>query len=130
MGAAFVLWRRLDTPGHDACRLARSAAGWQIDGTAVFREDGVPARLDYQVGCDFEWVTAQGYVRGWLGVQTVEFTFVRSAGGVWTINGVVIPGAGELRRSRSRLHPCDEPAADPAPGFGRGSGSAGAGRLA
>ncbi len=92
MAVAFALWRRLDTPGHDACRLERSAAGWQIDGTAVFREDGVLARLDYQVGCDLEWVTRQGRVRGWLGARPVEFTIVRTAGGVWTIDGVVVPG--------------------------------------
>src|SRR5207244_2474062 len=40
MEVAAILWRRLDTPGHDACRLERSDAGWELDGTAVFREDG------------------------------------------------------------------------------------------
>jgi len=94
MTTASVLWRRLDTPGHDACRLEGSDAGWQIDGTAVFREDGVLARLDYQVGCDLEWVTQQGHVCGWLGPQHVEFTIVRTAGGVWTLNGEVVAELG------------------------------------
>ena len=94
MTTASVLWRRLDTPGHDACRLEGSDAGWQIDGTAVFREDGVLARLDYQVGCDLEWVTQQGHVCGWLGPQHVEFTIVRTAGGVWTLNGDVVAELG------------------------------------
>jgi len=90
--AAFVLWRRLDAPGHDACRLERHAAGWQIDGAAVFREDGMPARLDYRVRCDFEWMTQHGHVCGWLGAQSVEFTIVRTPAGVWTLNGAVVQG--------------------------------------
>ncbi len=92
MAAAFVLWRRLDAPGHDACRLERHAAGWQIDGAAVFREDGMPARLDYRVRCDFEWMTQHGHVCGWLGAQSVEFTIVRTPAGVWTLNGAVVQG--------------------------------------
>jgi uncharacterized protein len=91
MPTSFALWRRLDAPGHDVCRLERGASGWQIDGTAVFREDGVPARLDYQVGCDFEWVTQRGHVCGWFGGQSVQFTIVRTAGGLWTINGLAVP---------------------------------------
>ena len=43
MAVGAVLWRRLDTPGHDACRLVRNDAGWQLEGTAVFREDGAMA---------------------------------------------------------------------------------------
>jgi len=31
-----VLWRRLDTPGHDVCRLEKSDAGWKLEGVAVF----------------------------------------------------------------------------------------------
>lgn len=89
-----MLWRRLDTPGHDACRLEGSDAGWQLDGTAVFRHDGVPARLAYHVACDLAWCTQRGQVHGWLGVQSVEFTIARTAQGVWTLNGAVVPGLG------------------------------------
>jgi len=87
-----ILWRRLDTPGHDACRLEGSDAGWQLEGTAVFRHEGVPARLAYRVAGDPAWRTREGQVRGWLGGQSVEFTIGRTAGGVWTLNGAVVPG--------------------------------------
>jgi hypothetical protein len=57
-----ALWRRLDAPGHDTCRLLRlrdggpAVAGWQLEGTAVFRhEDGRPAQLHYLVHCDESW---------------------------------------------------------------------------
>jgi uncharacterized protein len=92
MSALLALWRRLDTPGHDACRLERIADGWRMDGTAVFREDGMPARLDYQIECDFAWVSQRGLVQGWLGAKAVALTIVRTAAGVWTLNGTVIPG--------------------------------------
>ena len=60
MTIASVLWRRLDAPGHDACRLERSAAGWTLEGAAVFG-DGAPARLSYRLDCDDAW--ARGRAR-------------------------------------------------------------------
>src|SRR5690606_31701341 len=64
-----VLWRRLDTPGHDFCRLQRSGAGWKLHGMAVFRQDGVAAGLAYQVACDRTWRTRGGRIRGSLGTR-------------------------------------------------------------
>jgi hypothetical protein len=87
-----ALWRRLDTPGHDACRLLKSAAGWQLEGTAVFRHEGVPARLSYRVACDRAWRTQRGEIHGWVGEQQVELTVVRTDHGVWTLNGALVPG--------------------------------------
>src|SRR6187399_1328094 len=49
MTVASILWNRLDTPGHDACRLIEKHGGWELEGTAVFVKTGMPARLDYNV---------------------------------------------------------------------------------
>jgi uncharacterized protein len=87
-----ILWRRLDTPGHDACRLESGEAGWKLDGTAVFLEEGVPARLAYEVTCDLAWRTQHGRIHGWLGAQSIEFDIVRTTGGTWTLNGAAVPG--------------------------------------
>lgn len=87
---ASILWQRLDTPGHDACRLDGHDAGWKLYGTAVFRHEGVPARLAYQVVCDRAWRTLQGLVEGWLGEQPVAFSIARKSAGVWTLNGLVV----------------------------------------
>lgn len=92
MAATSILWRRLDTPGHDACRLEQSAAGWRLEGTAVFRHEGVPAQLSYYVACDPAWHTQQGQVHGWLGEQSIEFAVARTARGAWTLNGAPVPG--------------------------------------
>jgi hypothetical protein len=92
LAAGSILWRRLDTPGHDACRLKRNDAGWQLDGTAVFRDAGGPAMLTYFLACDLAWRTQRGRVHGWLGEQSVEFAIGRTTEGVWTLNGAVVPG--------------------------------------
>ncbi len=92
MTAISMLWRRLDTPGHDACRLEQSEAGWKLEGTAVFLQDGAPARLAYFVACDQAWRTQEGRVSGWIGEQSVEFIIARTAKGVWSLNGAIAPG--------------------------------------
>jgi hypothetical protein len=86
-----MLWRRLDTPGHDACGLHETATGWRIDGAAVFLERGVPARLVYQVTCDSHWRTQQGEVSGFLGSRMLQMRVERSAEGVWTLNESPVP---------------------------------------
>jgi hypothetical protein len=90
--AGFILWRRLDLPGHDACRLEQSDDGWRLDGTAVFRHDGRPARLAYQVASDASWITRQGLVSGWLGARAIDLTIARTPEGLWTLNGAAVPG--------------------------------------
>jgi hypothetical protein len=90
---AAVLWRELDTPGHDACRLETRDGAWRLDGAAVFRDErGRPARLAYQVEADAAWRTRRGRVQGWLGAQAVELDIARTADGGWTLNGA--PAAG------------------------------------
>lgn len=76
-----IVWRRLDIPGHDACRLEENEAGWSLDGTAVFLQDGVPARLTYHVTCDPARRTQRGDVHGWLGRAPIELDVVRTADG-------------------------------------------------
>lgn len=90
-----ILWRRLDAPGHDACRLGRTDDGWYLEGGAAFGHDGVSAWLSYHLTCDRSWRTQQGEVLGWLGVKAVSFTIARSAEGVWSVNGAVAPGLAQ-----------------------------------
>ena len=87
-----ALWRRLDAPGHDACRLEPTDDGWRLRGTAVFRHDGRPARLDYVVTCDGAWRTRAGTVDGWIGARAVALDVHRARDGTWRLNGVPVPG--------------------------------------
>lgn len=87
-----ILWRRIDSPGHDACRLARHDSGWRLEGAAVFSLDGRPVYLRYTAVCDASWQAQRGQVSGWIDDRSVEFVIERLAGGAWTLNGVGVPG--------------------------------------
>jgi hypothetical protein len=87
-----ALWRRLDTPGHDACLVTPSPRGCTIEGTAVFRHDGAPARLAYAVLFDEAWRTRTGSVTGFVGTEPVDVRIERSPSGSWSLNGLIVPG--------------------------------------
>jgi hypothetical protein len=95
MATASILWRRLDTPGHDACRLERSGAGWRIDGTAVFLQDGATAQLAYRVACDDQWRSVHGEIDGWIGSRSVALQVARTSDGAWILNGQIMQGLGD-----------------------------------
>lgn len=84
---AAILWRRLDQPGHDACRLRAAEDGWRLTGTAVFSLDGRPCHLSYTVDCDAAWHTRAARVDGWLGADDVEIAIEAMPDGRWRIGG-------------------------------------------
>lgn len=90
-----ILWRRLDTPGHDACRLERSSSGWLLEGTAVFRHEGLPAQLAYHIECDQEWRSQRGNVRGWLGADSIDYRIARTPQGAWSLDDAIVIDLGD-----------------------------------
>jgi hypothetical protein len=90
-----VRWRRLDAPGHDACRLDEAADGWRLRGAAVFLLDGVPAQLNYCVECNTSWGSRSASVRGSVGTQRVDISIVRDDDGRWLVNDAPVPGLGD-----------------------------------
>jgi len=89
--SATILWRRLDTPGHEAARLTMRDAFWHLDGTAVFADDGQPCRLDYLVICDTQWRTVSAQVLGWIGAHTVNIEISVDSARRWRLNGIERP---------------------------------------
>jgi len=92
-----LLWRRLDTPGHDVCRLLRveagEASGWQLEGAAVFRHDSARhAHLTYRVHCDERWQTQRAFVRGWIGDDLIDHEIARHSDTTWSLNGAAVLG--------------------------------------
>lgn len=81
-----VLWRRCDTPGHDACRMDTSGAGIEIKGAAVFQFEGEPSCISYRVLCDGNWSTCSarldGFARG-----AIDIAIERNEKGDWCLNG-------------------------------------------
>jgi hypothetical protein len=91
-----VLWKRLDSPGHDACRFTKLPEGWMIQGAAVFDHDGQPAHLMYRLICDPDWISQHASVTGWVGDRTLEISIQRQRGGHWSVNGSVDEALGGL----------------------------------
>jgi len=86
-----MLWRRLDMPGHDACRLDETGEDWQLEGTAVFRDQTGPAVLAYHVEGDAGWRTREAWVRGWIGERRIDLAILRT-GESWHLDGVAVSG--------------------------------------
>jgi len=90
---ATAFWRRLDTQGHDACRLIRKADGWRLSGAAVFEHRGKPCILDYLVDCDAQWRTLSASANGSVGFDRLAFDVASAPGNTWLLNGAVQPKA-------------------------------------
>lgn len=88
---ASILWRRPDFEGHDGCRLLRNADGFELAGQALFKQDGQPCCLTYDVRCEETWQTLSASVRGFLGERDIDYEIVRLADGTWTLNSVPQP---------------------------------------
>ncbi len=93
---ASALWRRIDAPGHDACRLEEGPSGWSLNGAAVFLHGGEPANLSYTVSCDRAWRTLCGRIAGAVGGRAVDFVIHRRGDRAWTLNGERVDGLDHL----------------------------------
>jgi hypothetical protein len=88
MAGRSILWKSLDGPGHEACRVFTLDAEWHLEGSAVFSHDNQPCRLDYHVRCDASWTTLAGRVSGWLDQTAVDLEIAVDANRNWRLNGV------------------------------------------
>lgn len=88
---AQVLWRRLDTLGHDACRLSRDGEDWVLEGAAVAAEKHALVCVSYRVTCTPDWVTRSATVTGWSDDRNIHLEIIRDESGTWTCNGVQQP---------------------------------------
>jgi hypothetical protein len=86
------LWRRLDAPGHDACRFDQLATGYRLAGMAAFREGRTVCQLQYEVVADTAFRTRSARISGHLGRRDVQLVIRASRSGQWKVNGVAQPG--------------------------------------
>jgi hypothetical protein len=82
-----ILWRRIDSPGHDACALWADENGFRLIGGAAFNADGQPCQLSYEVLCDTAWLTKSASVIGWIGRNPVKLSLESVSGSRWVLNG-------------------------------------------
>jgi hypothetical protein len=90
MLAETVLWERLDRPGHESARLRRLGSGFVLEGSAVFEDEGLPCRCDYQIVTDDRFHTSSGRVSGWLGNRGLDIRMALEEGR-WLLNGDECP---------------------------------------
>ncbi|MFD1796386.1 hypothetical protein FQV27_00510 [Paracoccus aurantiacus] len=86
-----IVWRRLDLPGHDACRQWQDGERQGLDGVAVWRDPAGPAHLAYQVTCDPDWITRSVRVQGRVGVREITLSIHRGETGNWHASGEELP---------------------------------------
>ena len=86
-----VLWRRLDVPGHDACRLMETADGYALEGCAAFVESDEIVALRYRVTCDRNWQAQRSHVVGWAGTRSIVWHIAQNHDGVWSLDGREFP---------------------------------------
>jgi uncharacterized protein len=87
-----ILFRRHETPGHDACRLIVGTAERRIEGAAVFTWGGMATYLAYDVVTHQDWRARHARVCGWVGARSIDVAIEREASGDWLLNGAVVPG--------------------------------------
>ncbi len=82
-----VVWKRLDSEGHDACRFVKTVTGWTIEGSAFFEHAEQAVNLAYRLVCDRQWESLQASVVGWIGKTEFRMDIEREDDGSWCING-------------------------------------------
>lgn len=82
-----ILWRRLDLPGHDTCRIWQDGGRRGLDGAAVWADPSGPAHLAYLVTCDEGWITRSVRVQGRVGLQEITLSIHRDDLGNWRAAG-------------------------------------------
>ena len=91
MRAQSILWRGIQFPGHEACRLLSQDTEWHLEGMAVFSYLHEPCVLSYLVVCDENWNTIKATVAGWVADTAVDIDLVVDPGHRWRLNGIEQP---------------------------------------
>jgi hypothetical protein len=85
-----VVWRCLDTEGHDTCLFSKVGDEWVLTGTAIFKLEQDDAKLDYSVICDEFWSSRSARVRGQVGSRQIDFTILKTADNGWQVNNSLV----------------------------------------
>ncbi len=86
-----ILWRGIQMPGHEACRLFSQDSVWHIEGTAVFLYNQQACSLSYQIVCDNAWHTQNVTVGGWVGKNSIDLHIRADQDNDWWLNDAEVP---------------------------------------
>jgi hypothetical protein len=85
-----IVWRRIDKPGHEYCRLQDTETGARMTGVAVLSNDKMPHCVEYQITCDTTWRTLRCKLADNSTSVRTDWD-IRHDGDQWTLNGVEVP---------------------------------------
>ena len=86
-----MLWRGIQMPGHEACRLWQQEASWHLGGAAVFTYEEKPCQLGYHIACNAYWETVFAEVRGWVGNLAIDVHIRVNEQQSWWLNETEVP---------------------------------------
>lgn len=82
-----VLWRRLDQPSMEVCRLWRHAESFRLEGTVLGATEGIPVEVRYEVLCGPDWETQEARVVFARGTSTRTVELRRDDDDQWLSDG-------------------------------------------
>ena len=82
-----ILWRGIQFPGHEACRIGEINSEWHIQGSAAFSYGQQPCLLRYEIICDSTWQTHSAEVGGWVGNRNISIQLKTDSDLHWWLNG-------------------------------------------
>jgi uncharacterized protein len=66
-----IVWRRIDHPGHEWCRITRHEKGATIQGVVVLQWGRLPCSLEYVIRCNTSWHTREVLITGNLNTRRI-----------------------------------------------------------
>ena len=57
-----LVWLRMDSPGTEYFELRELSDGWELAGSVVLADAGVPYAADYTLRCDGQWATREARI--------------------------------------------------------------------
>jgi hypothetical protein len=85
-----IVWRRIDKPGHEYCRLQQVDGGARLTGVAVLSSDNAPHCVEYEIHCDTSWRTLRCRLAENSTSVRTDWE-IRREGEQWLMNGVEVP---------------------------------------
>ncbi len=82
-----VLWRRVESPGLEACELRESARGHSLRGVVVLLHARDICRLEYEIACSPTWDTKTASITGYMGDRRVSMRLKVDSKKHWYVNG-------------------------------------------
>lgn len=80
---ATALWKRLDTPGHDAALFSQDCGDLRLEGIARFVHDGADVNISYQIQTEADGATRSAVIESTIDGSRTRHVIARGDDGWW-----------------------------------------------